>query len=309
MAGNPLPSRRVWAYDVAVMTPNRREFLSTAAAAVVAPSPSPDRIDLAEWSLNYSYRAGKWTNLDMPKIVRERMGLAAIEYVNQFFENPTLYYLRKLKKNCDDNGITNVLIMCDYEDPTAGTDPKERHDAAIAHRKWIDAAHFLGCYAIRCNMRGGPKDWKKDPDLVKRGAESFHDMLAYAKSSGVKVVIENHGGSSSDPEVLLALMKEVNDPNFGMLLDLGNWNEGDDQYEAIRKLAPWAKGISVKEVPGYELAKKLRICMASGFHGYWGIESGIESPAGLSPDAIMDAEIAAALKVKAVLEEVVLKKS
>lgn len=290
------------------MPPTRRDFIGTAMAAAAVPSSSPDRIDLAAWSLNESYRAGKWKNLDLPGIVRKNLGLDALEYVNQFFENPTLHYLRQLKKNCDDNGVTSVLIMCDYEDPTAGTDPKERRDAAVAHRKWIDAAYFLGCHAIRCNMRGGPKDWKQDKDLVQRGAESFRDMLAYAKSSGVKVLIENHGGSSSDPEVLVALMKEVNDPNFGMLLDLGNWNRGDDQYEAVRKLLPWAKGISVKEVPGYSLEKKLRLCMAAGFHGYWGIESGANHPPGAPADSIFDGEVGAAAAIKSTVERVVLGK-
>ncbi len=89
---------------------------------------------------------------------------------------------------------------------------------------------------------------------------------------------ENHGGASSDPDVLARLMKEVNDPQFGLLVDLGNWNKGDDHYQAIQMTLAWARGISVKDIPGWDLEKKLKMCMAGGFHGFWGIESGARPP-------------------------------
>jgi len=289
----------------------RRAFLATslAAAAPAASAAAQDRISLAEWSFNRSYRAGKWKNLEMPKIIREQLSIDALEYVNQFFEVPTMGYLRKLKRACEQNGVTSVEIMVDDEDPMASPDRKERMDAAVAHRKWLDAAHYLGCQFIRCNMRGGPQDWKQDKDQVKRAAESFSDLLNYAKGSGLRIVIENHGGSSSDPDVLASLMKAVNNPNFGILVDIGNWNKGDDHYEAIRKVLPWARGISVKDIPGWDLEKKLRICMDSGFHGFWGIESGARGvAASVSADEMFAAEVKAVLAIKTVLERVVLKK-
>ena len=292
------------------LSTSRRTFLaaSLTAAATAAPA-AQDRISLAAWSLNRSFRAGKWKNLELPKILPEKLGINALEYVNQYFETPTMGYLRRLKRACEQSGVTSVLIMVDDEDPMAGPDKKERMDAAVAHRKWVDAAHFLGCHAIRCNMRGGPQDWKQDRDLIQRAAESFGDLLNYAKGSGIKVVIENHGGSSSDPDVLASLMKTVNNPNFGLLVDLGNWNKGDDHYEAVRKTLPWAKGISVKDVPGWDLEKKLRMSMDGGYHGFWGIESGARTVAANAPaDEIFEAEVKAALALKAVIERVVLKK-
>lgn len=287
---------------------NRRAFLAAAPLPAAMLQPVRDRISLAQWSFHRSFRAGVWKNLDMPRIVREKAGLDALEFVNQFFENPTLGYLRRLKKALADAGVTPVLIMVDDEDPTAGADAAERRAAAVAHRKWVDIAHYLGCRAIRCNMRGGETDWRRDADLVARAAESFRDLLAYARGSGIQILIENHGGASSDPDVLVRLMKEVNDPQFGLLVDLGNWNKGDDQYEAIRKTLPWARGISVKDVPGWDLEKKLRLCMESGFHGFWGIESGARPPEDATPQQIFDAELAAVLKMKAAIERVVLGK-
>ncbi len=292
------------------MEMNRRQWLAAAAtAASAAFLQLQDRISLAQWSFNRSFRAGVWKNLDMPRIVREKAGLDALEFVNQFFENPTLGYLRRLKKSLADAGVTPVLIMVDDEDPTAGTDARERRAAAVAHRKWVEIAHYLGCRAIRCNMRGGEGDWRKDTGLVARAAESFRDLLGYARGSGIQILIENHGGASSDPDVLARLMKEVNDPQFGLLVDLGNWNTGDDHYAAIEKTLPWARGISVKDIPGWDLEKKLRMCMASGFHGFWGIESGARPPEGATPEQIFQAELEAVLKMKAAIERVVLGKS
>lgn len=288
----------------------RREFLAASATTMLAPAAVPDRISFAQWSINRSYRAGVWKTLEVPRIIKDKLGIDALEFVNQFFENPTLNYLRKVKKSCADAGVTPVQIMVDEEDPTAGTDERERRASAAAHHKYIDMAHYLGCQMVRCNMRGGPQtNWQQDTGLLDRAAESFRDILAYAKGSGVAVVIENHGGASSDPDILAALMKKVNDPQFGMLVDLGNWNKGDDQYACIAKVLPWAKGISVKDIPGWDLPKKLRMCMDSGFHGFWGIESGARTPEGASPQQIFEAECAAVLKVKGVLEQVVLRKA
>ena len=304
------------------MTPTRREFLSAslAVAATAAAAPAKDDISLAAWSLNASHEAGKWNNLELPKILRETLGINGLEYVNTYFDNPTLGYLRKLKKSLADYRITSVTLMVDDEDPTAGPDKSERMEAAIAHRRWIDIAHFLGCRQIRANMRGGMKEWKKDKDLVNRAAETFRHILEYAKGSGVGLIVENHGGASSDPDLLVALMKAVNDPNFGMLVDFGNWNPGENKYEAIRKTIPYGKGVSVKGWygpggnPEFDTEKAIRICLEGGYHGFWGVESSpfrlesSERGAKKSPDEIWRSDVSAVLATKALVERTVLKK-
>lgn len=315
------------------MSQTRRQFLGTslataaAAAAPAAPAPSAqDKISLASWSLVRSFRAGKWTNLDLPKLLRDELGISGLEYVNSFFENPTMGYLQRLKRNCDDHGVTSVLIMVDGEGDTAALDKAERMQAAVAHRKWVDIAHFLGCHAIRCNMRGGTDDWKQDKDIVKRAAESFGDLLRYAEGSGLNIVIENHGGASSNADLLVALMKEVNNPRFGTLPDFGNTNQGDDPYQVMTKLMPYAKGVSVKagwaldeSHPRYDLAKMIQIAQSAGYHGYWGIESSYgnqsrqrgQGPAEpeLSAGEVWERDKKGALLTKAVLEKTVFKSS
>ncbi len=322
------------------MSHTRREFLSLSAAASAAvmsglraaERPTVNDISLAAWSINRSFFVGKrWKNADLPRIVREEFGINGIEFVNQFFENPTRRHLNELKRNGESLGVKFVLIMVDDEGDMASADKKERMQAAISHRKWVDIAHYLGCHAIRCNLGGPRQGWKDDKDLVSRSAESFTDLLEYAKGANLNVVIENHGGASSDPAVLVALMKAVNNPDFGTLPDFGNINQGDDHYEVVRQLLPFAKGISVKASwtaedthPRYDLAKMLQICVDSGYQGFWGIESGYgrsPRPAGgaaggqrqqaptQSPDEIWAQETKGVRLTKAVIEKVVLKKS
>ncbi|HTM52122.1 MAG TPA: TIM barrel protein [Bryobacteraceae bacterium] len=298
----------------------RRTMLNTTAAgaALAANRPTGDDISLAAWSINRSFfGAHRWKNLDLPQIAREQFDITGLEFVNQFFENPVMGYLNQLRKNGDAHGVRFVLIMVDGEGDMSAVDKKQRIEAAVAHRKWVDIAHYLGCHAIRCNMGGPRQNWKSDGDLVSRAAESFHHLLDYAKQAELNVIIENHGGASSDPDVVVKLMKAVDDPNFGTLPDFGNINPGDDNAEVIRKIVPWAKGISVKASwaadgmhPGWNLEKIIRICQDAGYHGFWGIESNFarNSPEKLSADQIWENELKGVRLTKAVLDRVVLKK-
>ena len=300
----------------------RREFLASSALAASAAPPAKDQISLAAWSINRSFFVThRWKNLDLPRICREDLGIGALEFVNQFFENPMMEYLDKLIRAGKDHNVAFVRIMVDDEGDMAALDRKTRMTAAVAHRKWVDIAHYLGCQDIRCNMRGGLKDWKQDKDIVKRAAESFQNLLEYARPTGLNIIIENHGGASSDPDLLVSLMKTVDNPRFGILPDFGNVNPGADHAEVLRKLLPYAKGVSVKAVwaadgthPAYDLENLIRICRESGFHGYWGIESNYgrlrrgqaaaaqESP---TPDQTWANELKGVQLTKALLERTV----
>jgi sugar phosphate isomerase/epimerase len=298
----------------------RRTMLNTTAAgaALAAGRPTRDDISLAAWSINRSFfGAHRWKNLDLPRIAREQFDINGLEFVNQFFENPVMGYLNQLRKNGDAHGVRFVLIMVDGEGDMSAVDKKQRIDAAIAHRAWVDLAHYLGCRGMRCD-RGGPRqNWKGDAGLVSRAAESFHHLLDYAKQAELNIVIENHGGASSDPDVVVKLMKAVDNPNFGTLPDFGNINPGDDHAEVIRKIVPWAKGISVKASwaadgthPGWNLENIIRICQDAGYHGFWGIESNFarNSAEKLAADQIWENELKGVRLTKAVLDRVVLKK-
>ncbi|MBM3814428.1 MAG: TIM barrel protein [Acidimicrobiia bacterium] len=300
------------------MALSRRSLLASAAGlAVPAATATPHGVSLAAWSFSGSFRQGKWKLIEMPGILRNKLGIEALEHVNQFFENPMFTYLQKLKKAFADEGVRSTILMVDGEGNTAGYEKAERVQAAVNHRKWIDIAHYLGCNSVRCNVYGGGEDWKQDKDLVSRAAETLHMMLDYAKGSGLDIIVENHGRASSDPEILVALVKKVNHRKFGLLCDLGNWNKGDDRYAAVRKTLGHAKGLSVKGTwgagldPEFDAEKLVRTALEGGYQGWWGLEVTPRRAQGqaLSADQQFALEVQTVLEAKAIVDRVVLKKS
>ncbi|MBK8884740.1 MAG: TIM barrel protein [Bacteroidales bacterium] len=201
----------------------RRSFLeksiAAGAAGIVAPAvlgssltePMPrlikDDISLAQWALVDEVKSGKWKTLDFAKIARKDFGLNGIEFVNTLFEVTTEGYLKQLKKNAADNGVTMVLIMVDDEGDGCAPTKEERRQFEINHRKWIDAAHYLGCHAIRTNCRG-PENVSRE-EALKWAAETYQMMMEYAVPAKISVLIENHGGVSNDADWMVSLMKEV----------------------------------------------------------------------------------------------------
>lgn len=269
---------------------NRRDFLQKSAimgvtglfapglissvGASVTPTPRmvTDDISIAQWALVEEIRQGKWKTLDFPRIAREDFDINGIEFVNSLFEVPTLHYLRTLKKNAEDHGVTMVLIMVDNEGETCTPSKEERKQTVIHHQKWIDIANYLGCHAIRTNCRG-PQNAPKD-EALKWAAETYNMMLEYAIPANVSVLIENHGGLSNDADWMLALMKEVDNLYFGSYPD---WREPDPEFDNVdflRKMLPYAGGNSYRNQPNEKLtAEMIKMCQDAGYRGWYGIES------------------------------------
>ncbi|HUV12930.1 MAG TPA: sugar phosphate isomerase/epimerase family protein [Acidobacteriota bacterium] len=309
---------------------NRRSFIQQSVAAGVGagfvsfagnstlayPRPEKNAISLALWSLISSFRAGVWKLTDAHRICREDFGIDGIEYVTAFFEVPVESYLRRLNKAADEHGVKNVLIMVDDEGDMVAKDKAVRMQAAVNHRKWIEIAAYLGCHAIRCNARGGAATAEEDPDALNRAAESFSALIEYAKEFKINVVIENHGGLSSDPKWLPQLIKKVGAANFGILPDYGNYLQGTDFAEAVRLAMPYAKGVSVKAGwmsdgthPQYDLDNLLKISKDAGYTGFWGIESSIRRKREERPETPEDRkkdDWQAVLWTKAAIERVVI---
>lgn len=227
---------------------------------------------MAQWALIEEFRAGKWKAVDFPRIAREEFGLNGIEFVNTLFEVPTEGYLKQLKQAAANHGVTMVLIMVDDEGDGASPDKKGRNEFEIFHRKWVDIAYYLGCHAIRTNCRA-PEGADKE-DALNWATESYQLLLDYARPSGVKTLIENHGGVSNDPDWMVQLMQRVADPGFGTYPD---WREPDpafDNFTYLQKTVPFAKGMSYRNQPTEELTvKMIQLCKDAGYHGWYGIES------------------------------------
>jgi sugar phosphate isomerase/epimerase len=295
------------------LSPSRRQFLqatSVAAACTCLPriasaedqvsSEGPFKISLAEWSLHRTLKDNttEITNLDFPRVAKEEFGIDAIEYVNQFFKDKAKdsSYLAELNKRCSDHGVKSLLIMVDGEGQLGDPKAEARKSSVENHHKWVDAAKELGCHSIRVNA-GSKGTYDEQQKLA---ADGLHSLSEYAAPMGLNVIVENHGGLSSNGEWLAGVIKMVGMNNCGTLPDFGNfWISRDpaewyDNYKGVDELMPFAKAVSAKmydfddesDDESYtthgvdrfgnkseiDYEKMMEIVLSHGYHGYVGIE-------------------------------------
>ena len=256
------------------------------------------QLSLAEWSLHRALNAGKIDHLDFPRIAKEKFGISAVEYVNGFFGGKKINfkdagkdraYLNELLKRSTDAGVVNHLLMVDEEGSLALPSDKERLTAVDNHKKWVEAAKFLGCKTVRVNLHGdGNSDDKKVASI-----DSLSRLGEFAQPMNINVVVENHGSDSSNGGWLTDIMRKINKDNVGLLPDFGNfcithpWGTTQEKcevqydiYKGVEEMLPFAKGVSAKtydfdtngEQPKMDYKRLLEIVKASGFNGYIGIE-------------------------------------
>jgi L-ribulose-5-phosphate 3-epimerase len=265
---------------------NRRTFFTAPAALALATTSAsgatpdgkalPFKISLAQWSLHRLIQKKEVDHLDFAKIANS-YGIDAIEYVNQFFKDKARdkAYLAEMKRRAAGEGVWSSLIMVDAEGKLGDGDDGKRKQAVEDHKKWLEAAAFLGCHSIRVNAHS---DGSPD-EAAKRVADGLHHLCELGDGFGLNVIVENHGGLSSDGGWLTRVMKTVAHPRCGTLPDFGNFTEYD-RYKGVTEMMPFAKAVSAKshvfDKQGNEAqidyARMMKIVTAAGYHGYVGVE-------------------------------------
>jgi sugar phosphate isomerase/epimerase len=240
------------------------------------------RISLAEWSFHRAIQKGELDPLDFAKKARTGFGIDAVEHVNSFFKDRVgdFGYLEQMKERAADQGVRSLLIMVDAEGELGTADKIERRTAIENHFKWIVAAAYLGCHAIRVNTYGsGPREQQQE-----RSADSLHRLAGMGNTYGIDVIVENHGGLSSDGTWIAALMKSARHPRVGTLPDFGNFRLENgalyDRYQGVAEMMPWARAVSAKsyhfdargEETTIDYHRMLKIVVDAGYRGYVGIE-------------------------------------
>ena len=242
------------------------------------------RISLAEWSLHKALFAGTLDNLDFPRTARQVYGIDAVEFVNGFFKDKArdTAYLAELKTRAAGEGVRLLLIMCDGEGNLGDPDEAARLKAVENHHRWVEAAQFLGCHSIRVNARSDaslPAD-----EQMRLAADGLHRLCEFADLHGIDVIVENHGGLSSNGAWLAGVMQKTDHSRVGTLPDFGNFHLGQgewyDRYKGVEELMPYAKAVSAKthdfDAEGNETKtdyrRMMQIVLDAGYRGYVGIE-------------------------------------
>jgi sugar phosphate isomerase/epimerase len=293
----------------------RRSFLKSAAAfgalgalsplaraaATPAAKPAAFKISLAQWSLNKRFlkRAGAepLDNLEFAKIARS-VGIDGIEYVNQMFKDKATdqAYLGEMKTRAAGEGVASLLIMCDGEGSLGAPTEEGRQKTVTNHLKWLDAAATLGCHSIRVNAASDAKlPWDEQAKLA---ADGLHRLCVEGDKRGLWVVVENHGGPSSNGKWLIDVMKRADHKRVGILPDYGNFytdrakSELYNPYQGLREFMPWVKqAVSAKSYDWdtgagrfytedrreklemtLDFERLVKITVGAGYSGYIGIE-------------------------------------
>jgi L-ribulose-5-phosphate 3-epimerase len=258
----------------------------SALGALAGPESGSDplfSISLAQWSLHRTLFGGDLDPLDFPAHALKHYGLDAVEYVNQFYRSPgNSGWARELGRRADDAGVRSLLIMCDGEGALGDPDQAARGGAVENHRKWLEAAAVLGCHSIRVNAqsRGAPAEQAR---LV---ADGLRRLCELADPMGLNVLVENHGGLSSDAGWLVGVIRRVDHPRAGTLPDFGNFQVSVDppitydRYRGVAELMPFAGAVSAKSHDFDEAGREavidyhrmMGIVLDAGYRGYVGIE-------------------------------------
>jgi sugar phosphate isomerase/epimerase len=257
------------------------------------------KLSLAQWSIHRMIREEGIDPYRFAEMASD-WGFSGLEYVSQLY-NPELNeagyspeamqgFIDRSNQEAQKHGMQNLLIMIDGQGDLALSDEAERIAAVENHYKWVDAARAMGCHSIRVNLSGSsdPEQW------VSNSVDGLRRLATYASGKDINVLVENHGGLSSNAGLLARVMQEVNMENCGTLPDFGNFcirnvnvpeggrkcEESYDRYQGVTELMPFAKAVSAKSnvfnEAGDEIqtdyVKMLQIVKDAGYKGFIGVE-------------------------------------
>tara|TARA_B100000686_G_C16806734_1_gene991681 strand:- start:26180 stop:27148 length:969 start_codon:yes stop_codon:yes gene_type:complete len=256
------------------------------------------KLSLAQWSIHNMIAKGEISPYSFAEIAK-KWGFEGLEYVNSLYQD----IMKSTNKNEElksfvsknnalalEHNLNNLLIMIDDEGNLSDSNKSARVLAIENHKPWVEAASKMGCHSIRVNLHGSTNNidaWKET------SKESLTELSDFAMNYKINIIVENHGGFSSNADFLMEVINGVNKENCGTLPDFGNfcisgkWGSSSgecdneyDKYLGVKKLMPKAFAVSAKSYDfddeGYEknidYKRMLDIVKAANYSGYIGVE-------------------------------------
>lgn len=292
------PLLRGAAFPAALLPVAAGAGAGVASRHATAASPQPGsalfKLSLAQWSLHKEIAAGRLDPFNFAKTANG-FGLDAIEYVSSFYRSHVgdKARLADLKRRAAGEGVCSLLIMVDGEGALGDPDESARRRAIDNHRRWVEAAAYLGCHAIRVNAESRGTE----AEQVSWLSDGLRRLCQFSDALGIDILVENHQGLSAKASWLVEVVHAVGHPRCGTLPDFGNFQLAGgaayDRYQGVRELMPFARAVSAKaydfdargDETRIDYLQMLQIVTAAGYHGYVGIEyegSRLSEPAGIA---------------------------
>ena len=272
----------------------RRQFLATGAVlagatalrtrgAVAQNAAWAGEVGLTTSSIFRQMAAGhadrKFGLLDLPKGMRDELGMKVIDLNSGSFESCEPAQLEKFRQALDDAGCvvsnvkvnTTVLGVKVQDLSIESPDRATREKAIDLYRDWILAASRVGARWVR------PFPADKRPDL-RVLIESLTELADFADGLKMAVILENAGWMTSDPDAIPRLV-EAMDGRIAAQPDTGSWENGHREA-GLKKAFPYAVSCDFKvgklgpngEHKAYDLRRCFELGWRAGFRGPWCIE-------------------------------------
>lgn len=178
------------------------------------------------------------------------MGFEGIEFVESGWSNDVdLDELKKIGEYAAEKGLARAsfCVGADFINGCHGDTAAE-----VARVKGlVDKAAALGVANMRHDVASQPRNKKYSigyDDCLPTMADAIREVTKYAEQKGVGTMTENHGYFSQDANRVEKLINTVAHPNFGALVDLGNFMCADeDPWKSVAIMAPYAKHVHAKD--------------------------------------------------------------
>lgn len=223
------------------------------------------------------------------------LGLDGIELLGVHFPSTDPDELHAIKQHAARNGVAIVAVSAHHNFVKSDSAERARQVDVVA--KWVDVASTLGAPFVRVfggrwqtrprfaefMATGGaepPLPGYTDDDGYAWTAEAFHTAAYYAGRRGVTLALENHWGFTGSAAGVLRILREVNSPWLGVVLDTGNFNFRPDPYAELAELAPCAVLVHAKTYVGggmyytadLDYRRVGQLLRDAGYRGYVSIE-------------------------------------
>ena len=175
----------------------------------------------------------------------KEMGFDAIEFIDLKLEVQPAESLAALARDIRAYCEEKNLPIAAY---TVGADFLNRENEVERIKGQVDIAEILGAPVMRhdafWSMPAG-MCWRQ---AVEKIAPLIREVAEYAAQKGIRTCTENHGLILQDAERVETLIGTVNHPNYGWLVDMGNFLCADDNpLRAVPIAAPYASHVHVKD--------------------------------------------------------------
>ncbi len=177
----------------------------------------------------------------------KEIGFEGIEFIDLSLDvqkaDSLLALAEAIRAHCAEIGLPIIAY-------TVGADFLARGESEIARVKGqVDIAKALGAPVMRHDTT-----WTKLPEgetwqgFIEQVKRPIREVTEYAAALGIKTCTENHGYMMQDANRMEALMQAVAHPNYGWLVDIGNFLCADEPaYHALPIAVPYAFHVHAKD--------------------------------------------------------------